>query len=375
MRSTFSVAMQLQRTPLHELCRDSGGRMVPFAGWEMPVQFSGLIQEHKAVREQVGMFDISHMGVLRLEGPNPKDALQQMVPSDLHRIGPGEACYSVLLNERGGIRDDLIVYDCGPLDAERGALLLVINAACADSDTAWIREQMEPAGLTVTDIKQGGVLLALQGPKAIALLEQLSGEDLSGLPRFGHRMLSVSGLQEPVFTARTGYTGEDGAELLLSAEDGQHLWRELLERGVTPCGLGARDTLRLEAAMHLYGQDMDDATNPFEAGLGWLVHLEMPSDFVGRKALEQAVEAGPTKRLIGLKLQGRAIARHDYPVLHNDEPVGVVTSGTWSPTLGEAIALAYVPRALAKIGTELCVEIRGKAQPATVVRRPFYKRS
>ena len=375
MRSTFSVAMQLQRTPLHELCRDSGGRMVPFAGWEMPVQFSGLIQEHKAVREQVGMFDISHMGVLRLEGPNPKDALQQMVPSDLHRIGPGEACYSVLLNERGGIRDDLIVYDCGPLDAERGALVLVINAACADSDTAWIREQMEPAGLTVTDIKQGGVLLALQGPKAIALLEQLSGEDLSGLPRFGHRMLSVSGLQEPVFTARTGYTGEDGAELLLSAEDGQHLWRELLERGVTPCGLGARDTLRLEAAMHLYGQDMDDATNPFEAGLGWLVHLEMPSDFVGRKALEQAVEAGPTKRLIGLKLQGRAIARHDYTVLHNDEPVGVVTSGTWSPTLGEAIALAYVPRALAKIGTELCVEIRGKAQPATVVRRPFYKRS
>ena len=375
MRSTFSVAMQLQRTPLHELCRDSGGRMVPFAGWEMPVQFSGLIQEHKAVREQVGMFDISHMGVLRLEGPNPKDALQQMVPSDLHRIGPGEACYSVLLNERGGIRDDLIVYDCGPLDAERGALVLVINAACAASDTAWIREQMEPAGLTVTDIKQGGVLLALQGPKAIALLEQLSGEDLSGLPRFGHRMLSVSGLQEPVFTARTGYTGEDGAELLLSAEDGQHLWRELLERGVTPCGLGARDTLRLEAAMHLYGQDMDDATNPFEAGLGWLVHLEMPSDFVGRKALEQAVEAGPTKRLIGLKLQGRAIARHDYPVLHNDEPVGVVTSGTWSPTLGEAIALAYVPRALAKIGTELCVEIRGKAQPATVVRRPFYKRS
>ena len=375
MRSTFSVAMQLQRTPLHELCRDSGGRMVPFAGWEMPVQFSGLIQEHKAVREQVGMFDISHMGVLRLEGPNPKDALQQMVPSDLHRIGPGEACYSVLLNERGGIRDDLIVYDCGPLDAERGALVLVINAACTDSDTAWIREQMEPAGLTVTDIKQGGVLLALQGPKAIALLEQLSGEDLSGLPRFGHRMLSVSGLQEPVFIARTGYTGEDGAELLLSAEDGQHLWRELLERGVTPCGLGARDTLRLEAAMHLYGQDMDDATNPFEAGLGWLVHLEMPSDFVGRKALEQAVEAGPTKRLIGLKLQGRAIARHDYPVLHNDEPVGVVTSGTWSPTLGEAIALAYVPRALAKIGTELCVEIRGKAQPATVVRRPFYKRS
>ena len=366
--------MSLQRTPLHQLCRDSGGRMVPFAGWEMPVQFTGLIQEHKAVRERLGMFDISHMGVLRLEGPDPKSALQQLVPSDLHRIGPGEASYTVLLNEAGGIRDDLIVYDCGAIDAERGAVVVVINAACADSDTAWIRERMKPAGLTVTDIKNGGVLLALQGPEAIPLLEQLSGEDLSGLPRFGHRMLSLKGLHQPVFTARTGYTGEDGAELLLNAEDGQRLWTQLLDRGVTPCGLGARDTLRLEAAMHLYGQDMDTTTNPFQAGLGWLVHLEMPADFVGRQALEQAAEAGLSKRLVGLKLQGRAIARHDYPVLHDGERVGIITSGTWSPTLEEAIALAYVPPALAKPGTELSVEIRGKAQPATVVRRPFYKR-
>ena len=207
--------MTLQRTPLHQLCQDGGGRMVPFAGWEMPVQFSGLIQEHKAVREHVGMFDISHMGVLRLEGPNPKDALQQLVPSDLHRIGPGEACYTVLLNEAGGIRDDLIVYDCGALDDDQGALVLVINAACADADTAWIRERMEPAGLTVTDIKDGGVLLALQGPEAMGLLEELSGEDYSGLPRFGHRSLNLQGITHPVFTARTGYTGEDGAELLL----------------------------------------------------------------------------------------------------------------------------------------------------------------
>ena len=367
--------MSLQCTPLHQLCRDGGGRMVPFAGWEMPVQFSGLIQEHKAVREQLGMFDISHMGVLRLEGPDPKSTLQQLVPSDLHRIGPGEATYTVLLNESGGIRDDLIVYDCGSIDSERGALVVVINAACADSDTAWIRERMEPAGLTVTDIKKDGVLLALQGPKAIPMLEQLSGEDLSGLPRFGHRMLTISGLREPVFTARTGYTGEDGAELLLSADDGQTLWSELISRGVTPCGLGARDTLRLEAAMHLYGQDMDTETNPFEAGLGWLVHLEMPADFLGRQALEQAAETGPAKRLVGLKLQGRAIARHDYPVLHNGTRVGIVTSGTWSPTLEEAIAMAYVPPELAKPGTELSVEIRGKSQPAVVVRRPFYKRT
>ena len=367
--------MPLQRTPLHDLCLKSGGRMVPFAGWEMPVQFSGLVQEHKAVREQVGMFDISHMGVLRLEGRNPKDALQHLVPSDLHRVGPGEACYTVLLNENAGIRDDLIVYDCGSIDAERGVLIVVINAACADSDTAWIRARMEPEGLTVTDLKAGGVLLALQGPQAIPLLEALSGTDLTGLPRFGHRELTLEGIKQPVFTARTGYTGEDGVELLLSADDGQTLWQQLLSRGVTPCGLGARDTLRLEAAMHLYGQDMDAATTPFEASLGWLVHLEMPADFVGRSALERAAETGPRKRLVGLKLQGRAIARHDYPVLHNGETVGVVTSGTWSPSLGEAIALAYVPTDVAKVGTELSVEIRGKAQPATVVKRPFYKRS
>ena len=268
----------------------------------------------------------------------------------------------------------MIIYDLGAIDEERGALVLVINAACADSDTAWIRERMEPAGLTVTDIKNNGVLLALQGPQAIPLLEQLSGEDLSGLPRFGHRDLQLQGLSHSVFTARTGYTGEDGAELLLTAEDGQQLWSQLLEKGVAPCGLGARDTLRLEAAMHLYGQDMNADTTPFEAGLGWLVHLEMPADFIGRQALEKAAEAGPSKRLVGLKLEGRAIARHDYPVLHNGEPVGVVTSGTWSPTLEEPIALASIPTALAKLGTNLSVEIRGKAQPATVVRRPFYKR-
>ena len=215
----------------------------------------------------------------------------------------------------------------------------------------------------------------LAGSSAIFVRQELSGEDLSGLPRFGHRMLNLEGLSQPVFSARTGYTGEDGAELLLNADDGQKLWQLLLDRGVTPCGLGARDTLRLEAAMHLYGQDMNDKTNPFEAGLGWLVHLEMPVDFVGRQALEQAAESGPAKRLVGLKLQGRAIARHDYPVMHNGETVGIVTSGTWSPTLEEAIALAYVPPSLAKLGTELSVEIRGKAQPATVVRKPFYKRA
>ncbi|MCE2837215.1 MAG: glycine cleavage system aminomethyltransferase GcvT [Cyanobium sp. 49614_E6] len=372
----------LRRTPLWEASRAAGGRLVPFAGWEMAVQFGGLVQEHQAVRQHCGVFDISHMGVLTLQGDGVKDALQALLPTDLFRIGPGEACYSVLLNEAGGIRDDLIVYDRGrrawlqaPGDAssaETDELVLVINAACAEADTAWIRSQLEPQGFRISDRKGDGVLLALQGPEAAGRLEALCGESLAGLPRFGHRDLTIDG--ETVFTGRTGYTGEDGFELLLSRQAGLALWQRLLAAGVTPCGLGARDTLRLEAAMHLYGNDMDASTTPLEASLGWLVHLEMPADFIGRGALEAQTAAGVQKRLVGLKLQGRAIARHGYPVLLNGEPVGEITSGTWSPSLGEAIALAYVPAAAAKVGSELAVEIRGKAEPAVVVKRPFYRR-
>ena len=378
MAAPSSSAEPLARTPLHSAAQAACGRLVPFAGWEMAVQFGGLVQEHQAVRERCGVFDISHMGVLELRGEGVKDAMQALVPSDLFRIGPGEACYTVLLNDAGGIRDDLIVYDRGRRGApETDELVLVINAACADADTAWIRSQLEPRGIAVRDRKGDGVLLALQGPEAPARLAALSGADLSGLPRFGHRDLSLRGGSlegAPVFAARTGYTGEDGFELLLDREAGLALWVRLLAEGVTPCGLGARDTLRLEAAMHLYGNEMDAGTTPLEASLGWLVHLEMPAAFVGRGALERQSAEGVGRKLVGLKLQGRAIARHGYPVLHNGAVVGEITSGSWSPTLAEAIALAYVPAELAKIGTELAVEIRGKAEPARVVKRPFYRR-
>ena len=376
----------LRRTPLHDAAKAAGGRLVPFAGFEMAVQYAGLVAEHTAVRERCGVFDISHMGVLTLRGDGVKDRLQALVPSDLFRIGPGEACYTVLLNEAGGIRDDLIVYDRGRRagsdegDAETDELVLVINAACAESDTAWIRSQLEPAGIRISDRKgPGGILLALQGPEAPARLEALVGESLAGVPRFGHRDLVLrhaggAAAGAPVFAARTGYTGEDGFELLLARDAGLALWQQLLAAGVAPCGLGARDTLRLEAAMHLYGNDMDAATTPLEASLGWLVHLEMPATFVGREALERQSAEGVQKRLVGLRLQGRAIARHGYPVLQGGAVVGEVTSGTWSPTLNEAIALAYVPATAAKLGTELAVEIRGKAEPAVVVKRPFYRR-
>jgi aminomethyltransferase len=373
-------AANLRRTPLHDAVAAAGGRLVPFAGWEMAVQFAGLVAEHTAVRQACGVFDISHMGVLTLRGNGVKDALQQLVPSDLFRIGASEACYTVLLNEAGGIRDDLIIYDRGHR-GEADEVVVVINAACAEADTAWIRSQLEPAGITITDRKgEGGILLALQGPEAPARLEALVGESLEGLPRFGHRDLVLRGghgaaAGAPLFAARTGYTGEDGFELLLEREAGLALWEQLLAEGVSPCGLGARDTLRLEAAMHLYGNDMDAATTPLEASLGWLVHLEMPAAFIGRAALERQSAEGVGRRLVGLRLEGRAIARHGYPVLQNGAVVGEVTSGTWSPTLGQAIALAYVPSAAAKLGTELAVEIRGKAEPAVVVKRPFYRRS
>ena len=360
-------------TPLHGAAQAAGARFNPFAGWLMPLQFAGVVAEHRAVRSAVGVFDISHMGVLTLRGPAVKDALQGLVPSDLGRIGAGEAQYTVLLNQQGGILDDLIVYDRG-LVAGRHELVVVVNAACCTSDTAWLEQHLSPRGCTVSDRKGDGVLLALQGPRAVPLLEQLRGWDLQGLPRFGHRQLDWG--DEQVFLARTGYTGEDGVEMLLSRDGGQRLWQELLEHGVEPCGLAARDTLRLEAALHLYGRDMDTSHTPLEASLGWLVHLEMPHPFIGRKVLEAQTRTGLPQRLVGLALQGRTIARHGHSILTvTGDITGVVTSGSWSPSLGHAIALGYVPPAMAKIGTELLVQVRGRQVAAFVVRRPFYRRA
>ncbi len=370
--------MILKQTPLNNQCLQAGGRMVPFAGWEMPVQFAGLINEHQAVRQFAGIFDISHMGVFLLEGNNPKDILQSLVPSDLHRIGPGEACYTVLLNENGGIIDDLIIYDLGARNGNPAQLLLVVNAACTDSDLTWIRKHLESSNISITDAKDDKCLIALQGPKAQEVLEKVSGQSLSKIPRFGHCEIELTSIgldvNSPIFISRTGYTGEDGFELLISSKGGNLLWSKLTEIGVTPCGLGARDTLRLEAAMHLYGNEINSSTTPLEAGLGWLVHLEMPAQFLGRKVLERQAQEGIKHRLIGLKIQGRGIARQGHLVIHKDKKIGEITSGTWSPTLQEAIALAYVPTEASKPGNLLEVEVRGKRHSAEVVKLPFYRR-
>jgi aminomethyltransferase len=365
-----NLSIILARTPLFELAAELKARMVAFSGWEMPVQYVGIGREHEAVRTSAGMFDISHMGKFLLRGKQLVDRLQPLVPSDLSRLQPGQAQYTVLLTPTAGIIDDLIFYYQG-VDAagdQRG--VLIVNAATTLKDKTWLLEYLDAPEVELQDESIAKALIAVQGPQAVQYLQSLVQEDLSIVKPFGHLEGTMFG--KPVFLARTGYTGEDGFEIMLDPEVAVELWRSLLTAGVIPCGLGARDTLRLEAAMALYGQDIDETTTPLEAGLGWLVHFDK-GNFIGRSVLEHQKQAGVKRKLVGIQMQGRNIARHGYPVISGGEPVGVVTSGTLAPTVGQAIALAYVPAELAKPGQALEVEIRGKHYPATVVKRPFYR--
>lgn len=370
-KSDLSIPETLARTPLFDLAIAQKARITAFAGWEMPVQYGGIGQEHEAVRTSAGMFDISHMGKFVLKGKELREYLQRLVPSDLMGLQPGAAQYTVLLNSQAGIIDDIIVYYQGEDDGGSERVTIIVNAATCAQDKAWLLDNL-PSGISFQDLTSDKVLIALQGPESVTYLQPLMEEDLSSVKFFGH--LEGTILSQPAFIARTGYTGEDGFEIMVDPEVGVELWRSLFSAGVTLCGLGARDTLRLEAALALYGQDIDETTTPLEAGLGWLVHLDRKGDFIGRSVLEEQKATGVKRRLVGIQMVGRYIARHGYPVLSNGEVVGEVTSGTLSPTLGIAIALAYLPTSLANIGQELEVEIRGKAYPAVVVKKPFYRR-
>ncbi|WP_445249603.1 glycine cleavage system aminomethyltransferase GcvT [Microcoleus sp. OTE_8_concoct_300] len=363
---------QLARSPLYDLSLELKARMVPFSGWEMAVQYAGISSEHQAVRQQAGMFDISHMGKFCLRGKQLIEKFQPLVPSDLSRLQPGQAQYTVLLNAKGCILDDIIFY-CQEPDAitSEERAVIIVNAATRIPDKAWLTTHLELSGLCFTDISEDKVLIAIQGPESLKYLQPFVEDNLAPIKAFGH--LETNLLGQPSFIARTGYTGEDGFEIMVDAEVGKELWRKLLDAGVVPCGLGARDTLRLEAAMALYGQDIDDNITPLEAGLGWVVHLDTKGDFIGREVLEQQKASGVSKRLVGLEMQGRHIARHGYPVIFEGETVGEVTSGTLSPTLNRPVALALVPAKLAKIGQQLEIEIRGKNYPASVVKKPFYR--
>jgi aminomethyltransferase len=344
----------LLHTPLHDRHVALGARMVPFAGWEMPVQYVGVIPEHRAVRTDAGVFDVSHMGELEVEGPRARDLLQSALSNDLDKLSPGEAQYTLLTNEDGGIIDDLIVYRVG-----EHSYLLVVNASNRAPAFAWLKEKEIP-GSDVRDVSDDCALLAVQGPRAIERL---------GLPParpFTFAEAAIDGVE--VMVNRTGYTGEDGCELLCMSEDAVRLWDAVLERGVVPCGLGARDSLRLEVCYPLHGNDIGPDTDAISAGLGWACALD--KDFEGVAVLRRVKEEGPERRLVAFVMEDKAVPRHGMPI----DGGGEVTSGSHSPMLGIGIGMGYVPAAQGKADTELTIDVRGRPRRARVVRKPIYKR-
>ncbi len=357
-----------KRTPLYDVHVQSGARMVEFAGWDMPVQYSGVLAEHEAVRTRAGLFDVSHMGEVVFRGPGALASLNAVFTNDLTKIVDGQAQYGCLCRENGGIVDDVVVYRRSAED-----LLVCVNAGNRDKDFAWLRDHAGTA--RVANESDDWVQLALQGPRAPAILQPLTGTDLASLRTFHFTEGDVGGIRCTI--ARTGYTGEDGFELFCRPDQGVRLWRALVEagkgHGLVPAGLGARDTLRLEVAYRLYGNDMDDATTPLEAGLGWVVKLDKPA-FVGRDALVRQKAAGIPRKLVGFVLTDAGIARHGMDVLHDGKKVGVVASGTRSPTVKSSIGLAFVPPALAAEGSTFAVDVRGRPVAAQVVKTPFYVR-
>lgn len=342
--------------------------MVPFGGWEMPVEYSGISEEHRAVRERAGLFDVSHMGEIELRGPGALAACQGATANDVGRLADGQAQYSLLLTPEGGIVDDIIVHR---VSAER--LMICVNASNREQDFAYLREHAR--GAEVIDASDETALLALQGPRATAILARCTALPLDSIPRFAFATGEVAG--RPALVAHTGYTGEDGWELYCAAGDARALWDALCAAGegdgLLPAGLGARDTLRLEAALPLYGHELGPETTPYEARLGWVVRLDK-GPFVGREALQAARARGPRRQLVGIELTGPGVPRAEYPVLRDGTAIGVLTSGTKSPSLGKGIALGYVEPAASRVDQELAVEIRGRAVPARVVALPFYRR-
>ena len=360
-----------QRTPLYDCHLRAGARMVDFAGWEMPVRYGSEIEEHHAVRRAAGLFDVSHMGEIRVQGPGALAFLQGLTPNNVARLRPGRAHYTGLLTEEATYVDDLLIYQLAEED-----YLLVVNASNIEADYDWIVSHPHP-DCTVENHSDRYALLALQGPKAPEILSRHTSADLGAVKYYHFLEDEVAGAS--CLISRTGYTGELGFELYLSPDDAPRIWDALLASGegdgLLPAGLGARDTLRLEAGMALYGHEIDRTTTPYEAGLGWVVKLKKKSDFLGRSVLVEQKANGPSRQLVGFEIQGRGIARQGHRILDGDQAVGEVCSGTWSPTLEKAIGTAHVPKELAAEGTELLVEVRKRQLTARVVPMPFYKRS
>jgi len=362
----------LKRPPLYEQHRALGARLVEFGGWEMPLQYSSIVDEHRAVRTRAGLFDVSHMGEFKIEGPGALAFLQYLVPNDISRLAIYQALYTQLCLPNGGTIDDLLVYRLEDMH-----YMLVVNAANIDKDFAWVEGQAKHFNdVHVFNQSDATALLALQGPSAQSILQPLTEVDLNSIRYYHYAPGTVAGVN--CLISRTGYTGEDGFELYCAPVDVGNLWNELLkagkDQGLVPAGLGARDTLRLEAAYCLYGHELDEQTNPLEANLGWTVKLQK-DDFIGRDALLQVKEQGPKRKLIGVEIVGRGVPRGGYTIYENDQPIGALTSGGPGLTVNKNIGLGYVEASHAVIGHPVEIDIRGRRTAAQIVALPFYKRT
>ena len=357
-----------RQTPLNAAHRKLGGRMVDFAGWDMPVQYSGVVAEHEAVRTAAGLFDVSHMGEIEFQGPGALDAANRLITNDLAKAADGQALYAGLLNDSGGFVDDVVAYRFSP---ER--IFICVNASNRDKDFRWMSERAQ--GVKPKDRGDEFAQLAIQGPKAALIVERLASKPLGGVGTY--RFTTGKVANKECIISRTGYTGEDGFELYCAPSDAEAIWWALLEDGkrdgLVPCGLGARDSLRTEMKFALYGNDIDDTHTPLEAGLGWIVKLDK-ADFVGKAALVAQKAAGVPRKLVGFELTEPGIPRAHYPILKDGQQVGEVTSGTMGPSVKKAVGIGYVPPALAAEGSTFQVEIRGRPVAALVVKTPFYKR-
>jgi aminomethyltransferase len=370
MTTHDATGTSLKRTPLYEQHRQLGARLVEFGGWEMPVQYSGILDEHRAVRTRAGLFDVSHMGEFSVSGAGAPDFLQQLVPNDVSRLAINQALYTQLCRPDGGVVDDLLIYRLADVN-----YMLVVNAGNIEKDFAWVQQQSAGFDIQLVNPSAETALLALQGPAALAILQPLTRVDLAPIGYYHCAPGVVS--RAPCIISRTGYTGEDGFELYCPAEQVVDLWQDLLaagkEHGLVPAGLGARDTLRLEAAYCLYDHELTEQTNPLEAGLGWTVKLAS-GDFIGHDALAQIKAEGVKRKLVGVELVERGVARGGYAIYDGEHQIGTLTSGAPSPTLNKNIGLGYVETALAVPGKSVQIDIRGRHTAAQIVALPFYKR-
>ncbi|ARD56768.1 glycine cleavage system aminomethyltransferase GcvT [Bacillus safensis] len=363
----------LKRTPLFHAYETFGAKTIDFGGWELPVQFSSIKEEHEAVRTKAGLFDVSHMGEVDVKGQDALPFLQRLLTNDVSKLTDGKALYTAMCYEDGGTVDDLLVYQ-----KEKNHYLLVINASNIEKDVDWLLKNQGEDDVLIKNISDQTALLALQGPLAADIIKEVAGEEVTSLKPFTF-LSKAEVANKEVLVSRTGYTGEDGFEIYCQSEDAVHIWSALLEagqpKGLIPCGLGARDTLRFEARLPLYGQELTKDISPLEGGIGFAVKTDKEADFIGKAALKKQKEEGLKRKLVGIEMIDKGIPRTDYPVFSGEKRVGIVTTGTQSPTLKKNVGLALIETSVAELGAEVEVQVRKKRLKAKIVATPFYKRA